>query len=54
MGSPLVGKWLGQLLTWMRVPWAMKANAASGLEFSPQIRPLMGPNSVGMARIVSP
>src|SRR6185437_282726 len=39
IGSPLVGKWFGQLMTWMRVPSAISANTASGLEFSPQISP---------------
>ena len=53
-GSPLVGKWFGQLMTWMRVPSAVSANTASGLEFSPQISPLIGPNSVWNAPKVSP
>ena len=53
-GSPLVGKWFGQLMTWMRVPSAVSANTASGLEFSPQISPLIGPNSVWNAPNVSP
>ncbi len=54
IGSPLVGKWFGQLITWMRVPSAVSANTASGLEFSPQINPLIGPNSLGNAPKVSP
>ena len=53
-GSPLVGKWLGQLMTWTRVPSAISANTASGLEFSPQISPDIGPNSVWNAPKVSP
>ena len=53
-GSPLVGKWFGQLMTWMRVPSAMSANTASGLEFSPQMSPLIGPNSLAKAPKVSP
>ena len=53
-GSPLTGKWLGQLMTWMRVPSAVSAKTASGLEFSPQISPLIGPNSVWNAPNVSP
>ena len=53
-GSPLTGKWLGQLMTWMRVPSAISANTASGLEFSPQMSPLIGPNSVAKAPNVSP
>ena len=54
IGSPLVGKWFGQLMTWMRVPSAVSAKTASGLEFSPQIKPLIGPNSVWNAPNVSP
>ncbi len=54
IGSPLVGKWLGQLMTWMRVPSAVSANTASGLEFSPQMSPLIGPNAVWNAPNVSP
>ena len=53
-GSPLVGKWFGQLMTWMRVPSAIKANIASGFEFSPQISALIGPNSLAKAPKVSP
>ena len=30
IGSPLTGKWFGQLITWMRVPSAVSANTASG------------------------
>jgi len=54
IGSPLVGKWFGQLMTWMRVPSAVNANTASGLEFSPQMSALIGPNSVWNAPNVSP
>src|SRR5215204_1810243 len=54
IGSPLVGKWFGQLITWMRVPSAVKAKTASGLECSPQMSPLIGPNSVANAPNVSP
>jgi hypothetical protein len=54
IGSPLVGKWLGQLMTWMRVPSAVIAKMASGLEFSPQMSPVIGPNSVSTAASVSP
>ena len=32
-------------MTWMRVPSAISANTASGLEFSPQMSPDIGPNS---------
>ena len=53
-GSPLTGKWLGQLITWMRVPSAVSANTASGFEFSPQMSALIGPNSVWNAPKVSP
>ena len=41
-------------MTWMRVPSAVSANTASGLEFSPQISALIGPNSVWNAPKVSP
>ncbi len=41
-------------MTWMRVPSAISANTASGLEFSPQISPLIGPNSLAKAPKVSP
>ena len=53
-GSPLVGKWFGQLITWMRVCSAVSAKMARGFEFSPQISPLTGPNCVCTAPKVSP
>ena len=53
-GREIVGKWFGQLITWMRVASAVSANTASGFEFSPQMSPLIGPSSVSTAPKVSP
>ena len=41
-------------MTWIRLPSAVSAKTASGLEFSPQISPLIGPNSLWKAPNVSP